>query len=351
MSESEDFKRIIYAGIILGLFVLAFFLLEPLILIIVFSLILAFVFQPVYKKLSKFFRSKNFSAFLICLVFALLIIVPVWFLSPMLVEQSFEIYEQAQGTNFAEPIKQVLPDTAASNDLSTQIGSSIHSFVTDLANSATNLFSNMITDFPVLVLKILVLFFTFFVALKEQESISSYIKSVIPFNEKIKNKLFRASRGVTSSVIYGQVILGILQGLLVGAGLFIFGVENALLLTIVASLAGVFPIIGTAIVWVPTVILLFISGSYLPSFGILVFGVIASIADGIIKPIFISRRVSMHSALVLLGMVGGLLLFGIIGVILGPLILAYLFIVLEIYRDKGKSNEDAPRAVHKIENK
>lgn len=352
MGEAEDFKKIIYTGIVLGLFVLAYLLLEPLILVIAFALILAFVFQPVYKKLTNIVKSKNLSALIICVIFAALIIVPVWLLSPMLVEQSFEIYQQAQGTDFSQPIKVLFSDNAGSNNLADQMGSSIHSFVTDITNSAMNVFSNMVTEFPSLVLKILVLFFTFFVALKEQNSISEYMRSILPFNEKIKKKLFKASKGVTSSVIFGQVVLGIIEGLLIGVGLFIFGVDNALLLTIVAALAGVFPIIGTAVVWVPTTILLFISGSYLPALGIFGFGILSGVVDGVVKPIFISRKVSMHSALVLLGMVGGLLLFGIIGVILGPLILAYLFIILEIYRDRrSNKDKDAPHAVEQRDSK
>ncbi|MFB6246826.1 MAG: AI-2E family transporter [Candidatus Pacearchaeota archaeon] len=352
MGESEDFKKIIYTGIIVGLFVLAYLLLKPLILVIAFALILAFVFQPVYNKLSRLIRSKNVSALIICIIFAALIIIPVWLLSPMLVDQSFEIYQKAQGTDFSEPIKALFPDRPASNNLAEEMGSSIHDFVTNITNSAMNIFSNMITGFPTLVLKTLVLFFTFFVALKEQNSISEYIRSVLPFNENIKKKLFRASKGVTSSVIFGQVILGIIEGLLIGVGLFIFNVDNALLLTIVAALAGIFPIIGTAVIWIPTTILLFVSGSYLPALGILGFGILSAVIDGVVKPIFISRKVSMHSALVLLGMVGGLLLFGIIGAILGPLILAYLFIILEIYRDRNKKKErDAPHAVEKRETK
>ena len=136
------------------------------------------------------------------------------------------------------------------------------------------------------------------------------------------------------SVIYGQVVIGIVQGLAVGLGFFIFKVPNALFLTLLASLAGIFPIIGTTIIWAPVVIYLLIAGNTFPALGVLVFGLISASIDNLARPVFVSKRTQMHSALVLIGMIGGLLLFGVIGVILGPLIIAYLLIVLEIYRNK-----------------
>jgi predicted PurR-regulated permease PerM len=116
--------------------------------------------------------------------------------------------------------------------------------------------------------------------------------------------------------------------------LFIFKVPNALLITILAMVAGMFPIVGTTIVWVPVAIYLLIAGNTVSALGVVMFGLIASVIEALFKPIFISRRAKMNSSLILFGMVGGILLFGLLGIILGPLILAYLFIVIEAYRDK-----------------
>ena len=117
-------------------------------------------------------------------------------------------------------------------------------------------------------------------------------------------------------------------------GFFIFGVPNALLLTLLAVLAGIFPIIGTMIVWVPVVVYLFLEGSNLSAFGISLFGIFSSTIDNFLKPLIISKRTDLHPSLVLVGMIGGLFLFGVLGFVLGPLILAYLLIILETYRKK-----------------
>jgi predicted PurR-regulated permease PerM len=136
------------------------------------------------------------------------------------------------------------------------------------------------------------------------------------------------------SILYGQIVLGIVQGIIAGLGFFIFRVPNSFILTLLAILAGVFPIIGTSIVWIPVMIYLLIAGNTFSAFGVAIFGISSSIIENLFKPIWISRLTKVNSSIILIGMIGGLLMFGILGVILGPLILSYLLIVLEIYRNK-----------------
>jgi predicted PurR-regulated permease PerM len=180
----------------------------------------------------------------------------------------------------------------------------------------------------------LVVFFSFFFVLRDKEELILYIQSFLPFPKEVEKRLFKSSKDLTISILYGQIVIGIVQGITVGIGFFIFGVPNAVLITIIAMVAGMFPIVGTTIIWVPVAIYLFIAGNTVNALGVILFGLIASVIEALFKPIFISRRAKMNSSLVLFGMVGGLLFFGLLGIILGPLILAYLFIVVEAYRNK-----------------
>jgi predicted PurR-regulated permease PerM len=164
------------------------------------------------------------------------------------------------------------------------------------------------------------------------------MKSLSPFPPSVEKKFFDSSKSIANAVIYGQVIIGIIQGLVLGIGLFIFRVPNSLILTLLATLAGIFPIIGTAIVWVPVAIYLFLIGNTFSFFGVVIFGIVSSSIDNLLRPIIVSRRANIDPLLILIGMIGGLFLFGILGFILGPLILAYLVIILELYRNKNISN-------------
>jgi len=332
--ENDYTKKITTAIILIILLVLSFFLLKPIIMAIILGIILAFIFTPVYDFVFKYIKRKNITALLMCFLLIGLIVVPLWYVFPVAINQSIKFYMNSQDLDFVTPLKTIFPSIFESEKFSNEIGLALHSFVTKTTSSLMNSLSNVILNFPTLFLKLLVTFFTFFFVLRDKEDIIEYIKSLMPFSKEVENRLFKSSKDLTISILYGQVLLGMIQGITAGIGFFIFGVPNALLLTIIAAVAGIFPIIGSVIVWVPVAIYLFISGNTVSALGVVMFGLIASVIEALFKPIFISRRAKMNVSLVLFGMVGGILFFGLLGIILGPLILAYLFIVIEAYRDK-----------------
>ncbi len=332
--DEKYLKSITTTIILLGLIVLAFFLVKPFLLSIIMGLILAFIFSPVYDWFYKYIKSKNLSALIICILLLVIIILPLWFLTPVIVDQSIKVYMTAQQIDFVTPLKNFFPELFVSEQFSAEIGSTISSFVTKITNSLMNSFSKLILNFATIFLQLLVVFFVLFFVLRDKEELVKYIQSLLPFSKEVEKRLFKSSRDITISVLYGQVLIGILQGIIAGIGFFIFKVPNALLLTFFAALAGIFPIIGTALIWVPVVIYLLIAGNSLPALGVAVFGLCSSLVENLVKPVFVSKRTNMNTSLILIGMIGGLFLFGILGVILGPLIIAYLLIILELYRRK-----------------
>ena len=332
--EEEYLKKIMTTIILITLIALSFFILKPILLSIILGFILAFIFSPIYDWFYKKTNSKNLTASLICFVLLLIILVSFYFLVPILVQQSFKIFMTSQQIDFITPIKRLFPSIFASEEFASQIGSVISSFITKATNFFMNSFSDIILNLPTLSLQFLVVAFTFFFVLRDKELLIDYIKSLLPFSKEVEKKLFDYTKSITASVLYGQIIVGILQGIIAGTGFFIFGVPNALLLTLLAIFGGILPMIWTVIIWVPVAIYLLVAGNNVAALGVISFGLVSSSIDNFLRPWIISRRARLHSALVLIGMVGGLFLFGVLGLILGPLVLAYLLIVLEIYRGK-----------------
>ena len=333
--EEIYFKKIMASLILLILLVLAFFLLKPILLAIIFGAILAFVFTPVYNWINKKINSPNFSALIICLLLILIIGIPILFLTPILIDQFFRFYFSFQQIDFINIFKETFPSLSTEGSLNI-LERIIDSSLNKIINFVTSLLTiNNLTSY---FFKLLVIFFTFFFVLRDKEELISYIRSLLPFSKDIENKLFDYFRGITYSVIYGQIIIGIIQGFVVGLGLFIFKIPNALLLTSLACLAGILPVIGTVLIWVPIVIYLFVAGSTFSAFGIIFFGLISSSVDNLLRPIIVSKRIHINSLIVLIGMIGGLFLFGILGLILGPLILSYLLVLIELHKNKKKSD-------------
>ena len=331
----EDYLRKITTIVILAvLIVLTFFLLRPLLLAIFFGIILAFVCSPIYDWFNKRINSKNVSGILMCIFLLILIILPLWFFTPIMIDQSIKVYTAIQDADFVTPLKTIFPSAFASEQFSSEVGRIISSFLSKITNSIVNYFSNLIFNFPILLLQLSIAFFIMFFVLRDKDKFILYIKSILPFSRDVEKKLFEQSKGITISILYGQLLIGIIQGLITGLGFLIFSVPNTLFLTLLACLAGMLPMVGTTIIWIPVVIYLLIEGSVLSAVGVAFFGSIAMFIDNFLKPIFVAHRTSLPPSMVLIGMIGGYFFFGILGFILGPLILAYLFIVLEIFRNK-----------------
>lgn len=332
---SSEYAKKTTSMIILGiLFVLSFILLRPIAYSILGGLLLAFILTPLYLKLRKYLPNRNFSASIICALVIILLVTIMWLVTPILVQQSIEIYQASQKIDIVTPLKNLFPSIFSSETIANEIGSVIYSFITNITNGIMNTFANLILNFPTLFLQMLVVLFTFFFVLRDGDKIVPYLQSILPFSKDIETKLFKSTKDITFSVVYGQVVLGILQGLVVGIGYLIFGVNNALFLMILSCMAGIFPIIGTTIVWLPVSVYLLATGNVFAAMGVMFFGLISAVIENAVKPVFVSKKTNVHSGIVLLGMVGGLLVFGILGVILGPLILSYLLILLELHRDK-----------------
>jgi predicted PurR-regulated permease PerM len=332
---SEDyFKKSIPLIITLSLLVLAFFIIKPILMAIILAIFLAFIFAPLYRLVLRLLKKKSLTAFLMCLLLIVIIVLPLWYLTPIAINQSIKFYTASQQMDFVTPIKNLFPSFFNSEAFSNEVANAISSFITKTTNSLMNSLSGILLDIPKIALQLVILFFTFFFVLRDGAKLVEYIRSLIPFSKDVEDKLIKSTREVTLSVLYGMVLVGMIQGAIAAIGFFIFKVPNAVLLAVIAVFAGIIPVIGNVAVWVPVAIYFLIAGNTFAALGIVLFGLLSILVENILKPVLISKFSKLNSSIVLIGIIGGLMVFGIFGVILGPLILAYLLIILEIYRDK-----------------
>ncbi len=334
--EDNFFNKFAAAIILAILAVLSFLLLKPILMAIIFGFLLVFIFAPLYNLVHKKIKSKNLSASLITVLLSLIVVLPLAFLMPSIISETIKLFTLAQQIDLVTPLKNLF-SAFSSSELSAQVDSMVHSFVTRITTGMVNSLSDFLVNLPNMALQFTVVLFTFFFVLRDKVEFMEYVRSVLPFPKEVCERLIKATRDVTSSVLYGQVIIGLIQGLLAGTGFFLFGVSNPLLLMILAIAAGILPIIGPVLVWVPVAIYLLVSGNSFSAIGVTIFGIASSIIDNFLRPVLVSRRIKMNSLLVLIGMIGGLILFGVMGIVLGPLIIAYLIIFLEIYKNKKLS--------------
>jgi len=334
MLDKSNFKDGIIIILLLGLLILALAILRPVAIAIIFGILLAYIFLPIYKWVLSKTKSENLSAFLVGVGLLILIFGVIAWIFSTLISQAINLYLALQTVDLTNLVRTIIPQFL-SPETSALFVSSINTFIsTFLANSLSS-FSNFILELPIFLLQLFVVMFIFFFSLRDGERAIEYLKSLSPLQTETQEKFLKQFKDITYSVLVGQVIVGIIQGLIAGLGYWIFGVENALILTALTMLVGIIPLIGPWLVWVPVNVYLFASGHSGAGLGLLIYGLIViSWLDTIIRPLIVSRRTQMNSAIVIIGMIGGLFVFGILGLIIGPLVLAYVLLVIELYRKK-----------------
>lgn len=335
MIDEKLFKRIASLTLIAILFILTFLILKPIFSSVIFALILAFMFHPVYNKILPYIKNKNLSALLICVAIIIIIILPLWFLIPQLIKQIFEIYLYLQRVDLFLMLQNSFPQFFSAPEVSQDTITAINSFIHNFLSSVLGEFTDFLLNSPTILLHLFLILFIFFFGLRDGDKLVKYFQTLSPLSKESEQKVFNQFEEVTKAVVFGHVVTGVVQGLITGIGLYIFGVPNALTLTFVAIFISMFPIIGPWLVWVPVDIYLLTAGRTGAAIGLLVYGlIIVSLSDNIIRPLIISKKTKINSAIILVSMVGGLFVFGILGLILGPLVVAYLLLLLELYRDK-----------------
>lgn len=329
----ENSKKFVVFGLIAILLVLSFWVVWPVLLSVISGLILAYIFYPVYKIVLRIVKEKNVSALIIVLLFLFIIFLPVWFLFPIVAKQIFEAYSYSQKVDLIGSLRNILPQ-----ELSKDMLSLLGNFASNSANLVFSKLSNILVDLTNILLQFVVVIFIFFFGMRDAEKLKEHVKGISPFSPEVEKNISTQFKGITNSVIYGHIAVGILQGILTGIGLFIVGIPNALLFTVLAILAAVIPVIGAWLIWIPASIYLLSSGHSTAGIFLFLYGAIfISWIDNILRPYIISRKSNVSSAVVFVGMIGGLIVFGIIGLILGPLILAYLIVLFDAYKNKNLS--------------
>jgi len=338
MIEKKSLTRWMTIIVIAALFLLTLVMLKSIIISIILGLILAYVLFPVFKVINKYIKEKNTATFILIILLTLIIAVPIWFMTPILVKQIFDTYLYVQQIDFGSIFQQVFPNLFSA-DVAKAFSANFNNIVSKMFASLLNQFESFIVDLPQILLQFIVVLFTFYFATRDADKFREYALNLSPFALSTEKKFLEEFRNITNAVVYGQFLIGIVQGLLLGIGLYVLGVDKVLLLTAVAIVCSIIPYIGAWAVWLPVSVYLITSGNVTDGVILFLYGtLIVSTVDNIMRIYLLSKNSSLPTIVGLVGIIGGLTTFGIVGLLLGPLILAYSIIIIEFYR-QGKLDE------------
>jgi predicted PurR-regulated permease PerM len=177
---------------------------------------------------------------------------------------------------------------------------------------------------------------------KDGKHLFQWLKDVIPLPSVEKDLLLHRFKDMVYATIYGGILIAIIQGILGGIIFWILGISSPILWGTAMAFLSFIPIGGTALIWFPAVILLFIQGTFLRGTILLFLGIFGiSMVDNLLRPFFISARTKIHPLLLFFAVLGGIQVFGLIGLVMGPLIATLCLTLIEVYIQGIKPPRDS----------
>jgi len=236
------------------------------------------------------------------------------------IKELISFYTYIQTHDITAPIKSFFIKISPTGTSTYQITSFFDNIIGRGTLYFFDIASNTIINIPRIMLQMFIIFFVMFYFLIEGHNLIKYSNKILPFKEQIRKRFLERFKVIIRGFVYGTILVGIIQGLFTGIAFYVLGVSQPL---------------GAWIIWLPIAIGLMIKGSTTAGIGLLIYGAIfISYIDNFLRPVIVGRMVKMSNVIVLLGMLGGIQLFGIIGLVLGPIILDSVIIIIDIYRSK-----------------
>ncbi|MBT4804977.1 AI-2E family transporter [Candidatus Woesearchaeota archaeon] len=323
------------------LLVLSFFIVQPFLKVIFLGALFAYVSYPLYRKFNRKINS-TVSALLICLLIFLIIVIPAVFFVKGLVQESYNvfiIFKQKLATGLISNCKSQLCETLRSYSQNSEINFQVQETAKTVINWIVNKSSDLLVSVPKVLLNLFVLFFTLFYFLKDGKDLLRKINHYLKLQRNNYIRLLRRLKEIVHGLVYGYLVVALIQGLTGYLGFLIFGISSPLFWGLFMAFLALIPFVGAGIIWVPASIIIILEGVYNNSTWLIVKGVLLFIyglvfissVDNIFKPKLMGNKAKIHSVVVLIGILGGLFTFGLLGVILGPLLLSFTIEFIDIY--------------------
>ncbi len=332
----DTYRRTIGIIIAVVMVIISFLIVRPFIIAILSAAALAYIFYPFYLLIKKYIRSRSVAAFLICALIVLIVVIPLSFVTLAL---SYEVkggysflqnylttgkYSEIALPPFLTQWSEYLPQ--------------VSDITQDLVNQFFEMAQNILKGIPNIALSIFVTIFSCYYFLKHGKDIYKFFSEMIPLSEGRYKQIMSRFDDLSRGMLMGQIVVGLVQGLLAWLGFYLLGVPNPVLWGSITAVISIIPLLGAVLVWVPIAVYLFISatmtGNYWKAIALVFYGTfVISLIDNVLKPKIVGERAKIHPLVILFGILGGIQLFGIPGILIGPLVLTIFDVMIEIYKE------------------
>lgn len=327
MNERKGFLLFLIAvfGSIVALMLMPFFA------YILGAAILAFIMRKPQRFLSERLGGRPAAAILT--VFAIAVaILPLIFAGLAVAQDATGVIDRINTTDMTnlQQFEDIIYEyTGQEIDLQANLSEAVRDFSTATLGE----FSRLVNIIASLGIGLSLMLFLLYYFLKDGRNLIQWVKDVSPLPRSLEDSLVQQVSETTSAVMKGHLFVSIAQALIAGVGLAVFGVPNYIFWTFIMMILGLIPIIGTMLVWLPAAVILAtndpIAGVMLALYGFTVVG----LSDNILRPLFVDSSADLHPAVIILGVIGGVVLIGAPGLFIGPVVFGIMKSVLTVFMD------------------
>ena len=345
--DRERIVQLFFFGFLAVMAYLLYQLLSPFLVAIVWAMLLSFLFHPLVVHTERFVRSRSLAAALITLATALVAIVPALWFTVRLAEEAQTLSTSVSASVGSGGLTRLndwmvhLPLSGKANAALARFNIKIEDEVPAMAVRLAKLTSEYMASHVTVVARnmmsfiwdFFIIIFTLFYFLRDGESYYEAIRNLTPLHEEDKHAVFETLRATLSSVMRGLMVTAALQAVLIGVGLFAFGVPYSAFLSILTAIFGIFPLGGTAWVWAPAAAYLAYADGWGPAVSLVIWSAIAvALIDNFIKPWAMRRGTELPTIALFFGIAGGIYAYGPLGLFAGPAVVSVFVALLKVYR-------------------
>lgn len=343
-----DFKKIqtfIFFILLVGIGYIFLLMLWPYVMGIFWAAVLAGLFHPLYLYVNKKIKKEEISSILTIVIIILIVALPLSAVLGITIQQARTFSEQVTDPNTITQLQEYT-QTVINNE-------TVHNIITNpefesrvketastvgskalqwVQASSGNILSSIVNLF--------VMLYALYYMLKDGPRWLQGLMHLVPLGDKNEKILYERFISTSKATLKGTLLIGGVQGTLGGLLFWATGLPSAAFWGLVMIVLSIIPAAGPPLIWIPAAIYLFATGHVVPAVIVIIGGVLIGFVDNLLRPKLVGKDIQMHPIIILLSTIGGLSLFGISGVVIGPMIAAFFLAFVQMYEGKYKKELD-----------
>lgn len=343
----EKIRSYTFIGVLIGITLVFLWMLRPYVFAVFWAAVIATLFSSLYGRILKGCRGKKSLAMPIIMVLIVLIfLIPLAGVVSLIVQQALSLYDTYGNQETIDLTSKYLQSYLNHPWVRRALGEDfdVAKKLEEWSASASNFLYQYITSWGQNTLRVIIQFFIMMYALyyfiKDGDKILKKLMYLLPLGDRYEKVLYSRFVSTARATLKGTVVIGLVQGIIGGIALLITGVPAAAFWALIMIILSIIPAVGAFVILLPAAIVMLVMGNIWQAVVILVALVVSSLIDNFLRGPLVGKDAQMHPLFIFFATLGGLLAFGISGVVVGPVLAAFLISIWGIYEQKYKPELD-----------